>query len=261
MLNLKIVAIFFTAGWLINSYTNFPINLVMNAILVITYVSLFIYGSFYIDSNFYVKTICSVKNEKKAIAITFDDGPVAEITPVILEILQESQVKATFFCVGKKILGNETLLRRIVNEGHLVGNHTFSHSLWFGFYSAKKLIHELTQTEELMVATTGQRVNFFRPPYGITNPLIGTAVDKLNYVVIGWSIRSLDTLLKNEQKILNRVTRHLKSGDIILFHDTHPRIITILREFLKYTSDHGFTVVGLNELLQMDNQLNLGSDA
>ncbi len=254
MLNLKIVAIFFIVGWLINSYIDFPISLIMNVILIITYLSLFIYGSFYIDSNFYIKTICSVNHENQAIAITFDDGPVTEITPLVLEILQEFQAKATFFCIGKNIFGNEMLLRRIISEGHLIGNHTFSHSPWFGFCSTRKLITELTRTEELILATTGHKVNFFRPPYGITSPLIRTAVDSLNYVVIGWSIRSLDTLPKNEQKILNQITQHLTSGDIILFHDTHPRIITILRKFLQYTSDHGFTVVRLDELLQMNHK-------
>ncbi|OQW95217.1 MAG: hypothetical protein BWK79_03225 [Beggiatoa sp. IS2] len=221
-----------------------------------TFLSLFVYGSFFIGSNFYVKTICSTKNAKKAIAITFDDGPIADVTPAVLAVLQEFQVKATFFCVGARILGNEILLKRIIDEGHLIGNHTFSHSHWFGFFSIKKLINELKQTEELILATTGQEVIFFRPPYGVTNPIVKNAVDNLNYLVIGWSVRSLDTLLKSEQKILDQITQNLKGGDIILFHDTHPRIITVLRNFLKYASDHGFTVVRLDELLQMNDNAN-----
>lgn len=253
MLNIKTTNfVFFPLFLILNIlYIFFSINLIFYLIWIVSYISILIYGSFFIGSNFYLKTICSKANNKKEIAITFDDGPVKEITPLVLEVLKEFQVKASFFCIGEKIAGNEDVLKSIDSQGHIIGNHTFSHSNWFDFYSSKKMIDELSKTEDIIYKIIGEKTKFFRPPFGVTNPALKKAVTNLNYSVIGWSVRSLDTLIKNEEKILSRLMKKLKSGDIILFHDTCPEIVIILQKFLKYALENGYKILSLDELIEI----------
>ena len=89
-------------------------------------------------SNFFIKIVCSAKTDKKEIAISFDDGPAANYTPEILQILKQENIKATFFCIGNRIAGNENILKQIKEEGHIIGNHSYSHHFWFDMYLIKK---------------------------------------------------------------------------------------------------------------------------
>lgn len=221
------------------------------------FLSFLVYGSFFVNSNFYIRTICSTDNSNREIAITFDDGPVREITPEVLKLLNVFGVKAAFFCIGEKIKSNKDILKRIDAEGHIVGNHTYSHSNYFDFYTSKRMKKELEDTEKIIYETIGKRVRFFRPPYGVTNPALKKAVQHLNYLVIGWSKRSLDTKSKNEKKILKRVTKKLSSGNIILFHDLNPAIINVLSEFIRYALSKDYKIVRLDQLLKTDAYENI----
>ncbi len=225
------------------------VNIIFFILLLVEYLLLLIYGSVFINSNFYIKTICSKTNNNNEIAITFDDGPVKEITPLILDVLKEFDVKAAFFCIGNNIINNKSILKQIDNEGHIIGNHSFSHSNYFDFFSSKKMTEELIKTEDIIFQTIGKKVTYFRPPYGVTNPALKKAVNKMNYTVIGWSLRSFDTKYKDPAKILSRVTKKLKSGDIILFHDINPEIINVLRNFIKYALSNNYKFVRLDKLI------------
>ena len=216
------------------------------------YISALIYGSFTIGSNFYFQVVCSSSSGKKEIAITFDDGPVKEVTPLVLELLKEHNLKAAFFCIGKNISENESILKRMDAEGHLICNHTFSHANMFDFYSGKKMVAELKRTEDSIKNATGKKTGYFRPPFGVTNPTLKRAVKTLNYIPIGWSLRSLDTVITDEKKILIRLKSKLKAGDIVLFHDIDPKVVSILGEFIEYATENGFKIVSLDELLGIE---------
>jgi peptidoglycan/xylan/chitin deacetylase (PgdA/CDA1 family) len=97
---------------------------------------------------FFLPVICAADTTRKEIAISFDDGPVQHFTPETLEILEEYGVKAAFFCIGQRIAGNENLLKRIHEDGHLVGNHSYSHHFWFDLFSADKMQQDLTSMDE-----------------------------------------------------------------------------------------------------------------
>lgn len=252
MLNIKTITISFVSLLMILNLLNFfiiSISFIFFVLLIAFYVLIFIYSSFYINSNIYIKTICSKPNNNREITITFDDGPVKEITPLILDVLKEFDIKAAFFCIGKRIVDNESILKQIDNEGHIIGNHSFSHSNYFDFFSSKKMTEELIKTEDIIFQTIGKKVTYFRPPYGVTNPALKKAVNKMNYTVIGWSLRSFDTKYKDPAKILSRVTKKLKSGDIILFHDINPEIINVLLSFIKYALSNNYKFVRLDKLL------------
>jgi peptidoglycan/xylan/chitin deacetylase (PgdA/CDA1 family) len=208
------------------------------------------WGSFDINSNFYVDTVGHFSTDNKKVVITFDDGPDPEITPEILDVLAEFKAKAAFFCIGKKIADGENIIRRIHDEGHEIGLHSFSHSFVYDFYPTAFVIQDLKRNRLAVKNLIGYIPSFFRPPYGVTNPAIGKAIRKENYKVIGWSIRSLDTVIKNEDKILKRMIRHTKPGSIILLHDHLKSTPGILYRYLTFLKEQDYQVLKLSEALQ-----------
>jgi peptidoglycan/xylan/chitin deacetylase (PgdA/CDA1 family) len=229
----------------------FDIRLWWFLIPVISYKALIIYGSATIKSNFYIKTICNSSTDEKKIAITFDDGPNSEHTKNALDVLVEYNAPATFFVIGKNIQGKEDLIKQIDAAGHTIGNHTFSHSFLIDFKSKNGFIYELDATSDIVYAIIKKRMKLFRPPYGVTTPNLASASKALNYDIIGWNIRSLDTTSDSEEKITTRVISQIKPGAIILFHDTSEKTIKVLKQTLNFAAENGFKIVGIEELLKI----------
>jgi len=216
---------------------------------LLVFVLFVIYGSANIQSNFYTKAFCSANITEKKIAITFDDGPDKECTQKALSILEEYNAKATFFLIGKKIEGNESIVKQIDAAGHTIGNHTFSHSFFIDFKNANGFAEELNQTSDLVFKLTGKRMKLFRPPYGVTTPNLAKAAKALKYHIIGWNVRSLDTTNDREEKIVSRVTQQLKPGAVVLFHDTSEKTIGVLKQTLEFAKQNGFKIVSMQSLL------------
>jgi len=210
-----------------------------------------IYGSFSVCSNLYIKTFCKGETSEKKVAITFDDGPHAEITPVILDLLDKYNAKATFFCKGESIELNKELLKDIINRGHAIGNHTYSHSYGRNMFSAKKLSDDINKNQELIFSITGKKAKLFRPPFGVTNPPIAKALKNFNFHIIGWSLRSFDTIHEPE-KVIKKVTTNVKAGDIILLHDNRFNTINVLKSILEYLHSNNFGMVRVDELLKIE---------
>jgi len=249
MLNIKRITFFsFISLWFLYNLTSLPWQFFLAAFVV--YIVFLVYGSSQICSNFYLPVQCSAKTNTKQIAITFDDGPDNKITPFVLQTLREFKASATFFCIGKKIEQNPELLIQISNEGHLIGNHSYSHAYMFGFFRWKRMLYELYNNEELIKSITQKRVKLFRPPYGVTNPNLKQAVNKMLYITIGWNLRSLDTV-KSKKHVIARVKRKLKSGSIILFHDNRKSVVEILRETLIFAKENQYEIVSLDKLLNI----------
>ncbi|MFV8345698.1 polysaccharide deacetylase family protein [Flavobacterium sp. ZB4P13] len=209
-------------------------------------------GSSFISSNYHVKAYCNNHLEKEnKIALTFDDGP-HEMTLLVLDLLKRYDAKATFFCIGKNIEKHPEILQRIVAEGHLVGNHSFSHSHFFDFYRKNKVKEELQKTNALIEKISGKKTQLFRPPYGVTNPSIRRALEITKHKVIGWNIRSLDGVIKNEKKIFDRIIKRVKPGGIVLLHDTSLHTVNVLEQFLQFLQKNNYTVVSLEQLLNIE---------
>ena len=202
-------------------------------------------------SGFHHPVICHGKTDKKTVSITFDDGPDPVKTPVILDILKKNGIRATFFCIGKNIPGQEQLLQRIVDEGHLAGNHSFSHSKWFDLFPSRRMKSELLETDRIIKQVTGRSPLFFRPPFGVVNPMVSNALKNMHWHVIGWNIRSLDTVLSDDLKILQRIRKRLKPGAIILLHDFTHFTENHLEELLLLIREEGFEVAPLDKLLKL----------
>ena len=134
-------------------------------------------------------------------------------------MLHEQKIPAAFFCIGKHVAANPALAAQIIREGHLLENHSYAHSHFTNFYSTARLQIELTETQTAIKKATGSSPKYFRPPVGLSNPNTFRAAKKLNLQVIGWTIRSLDTVITDPQKIIARITHRLQPDAIILLHD------------------------------------------
>ncbi|WPU98769.1 polysaccharide deacetylase family protein [Mucilaginibacter sp. cycad4] len=215
------------------------------------YLLILFYGCYYIGSNFFIPVMCSGKTNKKIIAITFDDGPNSEHTPQVLNILQKHHVPAAFFCIGNRIAGEEAVLKQIHEQGHIIGNHSFSHHFWFDLFSSAKMLDDMKLMDQAMKQATGLTPLLFRPPYGVINPNLKKAIIKGDYVPIGWSVRSMDTVIHDPQKLLNKVAGRLNPGAVFLFHDTSAATISALPPFIEQVKARGYQIMRLDKMLNL----------
>lgn len=251
MLNAVNTRIFFLAILLLTIFFDwkydFPFWVYL--LLLLAYLAILVYGSYFIQSDFFIRSLWKGSGDRKTIAITFDDGPMKEFTPKVLDILKEWNVPASFFVIGKNIQGNEEILKRADSEGHLIGNHSYSHTYWFSLNSSETILNDLKHCDEEIFRVTGKNPKFFRPPYGVINPMVKKAIQKGNYDSIGWSIRTYDTNAKTREGLLKKSLKYLSNGDVILFHDWGQHTIGILSDFIKEVRSRGFEIVRADELL------------
>lgn len=209
------------------------------------------WASFNIQSNYFIETHYSNKKiNKNIVALTFDDGPT-EITPEILNLLEKHHQKATFFCIGKQIEKYPETVKNIVGQGHVIANHTFTHTNEMGFLSRKEVFSEIASTQKIIEEISGNSPNLFRPPFGVTNPNIAWACKENRVEVIGWNIRSLDTVIESEDKILDRILNRLEKGSIILLHDTSAKTLNVLERLLIIMEQKQIQSVTVDELLNI----------
>lgn len=202
-----------------------------------------------IQWNFFVKAIHSGNHSTQKIALTFDDGPHPNFTPKVLDILKKHNVKASFFLIGKNIKQYPHLAERIVDEGHTIGNHSFTHSQTIDFNSKNAWLKELNETDLEIVKIISKKPKFFRPPYGVTTPHLAGALKKSGKTTIGWSQRTFDTMSINPLKINEKILKNLKSGDIILLHDSHENIVPMLEQLLPEIERKNLSFATVNELI------------
>ncbi|MCQ2226893.1 MAG: polysaccharide deacetylase family protein [Bacteroidales bacterium] len=175
-----------------------------------------VYAATHIQKGFYVNA--QSVSDCNGILLTFDDGPDPENTPKVLDILSKYNVKALFFIIAKNAEQHPEIIRRILNEGHAIGSHTYSHNPFMAFKTSDSYFKELKRADEVF-KSLNISTKLFRPPLGITNAMIRKAIDKMNYHVVAWSIRSFDTRKTPRQEVLNRICSQLQPNSIILMHD------------------------------------------
>jgi len=240
-----IIVVVILIGWYFNLtslYYLIPVTVV--------YIIINIVGSARIQLNYFFPSYCNASTTKKEIAITFDDGPHPEVTSKLIGLLDSHNVNATFFCVGKNVSAYPQIVAEMVNKGHLVGNHSYGHFRFFDLLSSRNMKKEILETNLVLNSITGKSPLLFRPPYGVTNPMLRKAINKTNMVSVGWSLRSLDTV-KNPKDVIAKLVANTKPGDIVLFHDKNPNIITIIEEYLGWLKKNDFKIVSLTNLLNI----------
>lgn len=194
------------------------------------------------------------------VSITFDDGPSPQYTPKILDILKEKKVKATFFLTGKHVEKYPDVARRILAEGHEIGNHTYSHKEMFAL-TKKVADREIGKAEQAIIDILGVRPTLFRPPRGIYSNTIRALLVKKGYDIVLWTISSVDWRNIPSSRITARIQRFVHNGAIILFHDSGALIkreggkrvntVKALPEVIDMLKNNNYKIVTVGTLIEL----------
>ena len=183
--------------------------------------------------------------EAPKIALTFDDGPSAAWTPALLDGLKERGVKATFFLIGENADKNPEIVKRMAEEGHLIGNHTYHH-VELTKVSENEARLELADTSAVIVRITGKEPEYMRPPFGAWQRKLEQEIQMLPVL---WTIDPLDWTTENQDEIVNKVVTEAEENDIILLHDCYKSWIEAGLRIVDILQEEGFMFVTVDELL------------
>lgn len=210
-------------------------------------------------SNNYGRVINHGPKEEKVIALTFDDGPHPTYTNQILDILKEYDVKATFFVLGKFAEAYPDIIIRQWQEGHEIGNHTYSH-VDAKRVSKKVLYNEYKKTQEIIENLINHQPRLFRPPYGSFDSQALDIMEMHDSIIVLWSAHqdSKDWSNPDVEEIVNTTLSNIKNGDIILFHDyvyyDESSTVEALKEIIPELKSRGYRFVTISELLNLNQQ-------
>jgi peptidoglycan/xylan/chitin deacetylase (PgdA/CDA1 family) len=216
------------------------------------YVALFAMGMSCIRLQFFCPAICRVERRPGRVALTFDDGPDPVATPALLDLLRREKVSATFFCIGKNVAAHPELAARIAAEGHLLGNHLYSHFWWTSFLRRRGLVDEMMRTQQAIAAAAGVTPRYVRPPVGLTNPHFAGALRETGLTMVGWDVRTFDSA-RSTQTVLKRIRRKARDGSIIVLHDggASPQILTeIVAAAIADLRSRGFLIERLDRMIE-----------
>lgn len=186
---------------------------------------------------------------KEVIALTFDDGPNPQFTPLFLHFLRVHNVKSTFFVIGHAVEQYPDLARQIIREGHEIGNHSFTHNN-FSRTKLQNVPDEIWRTQHVIYNATGIRPTLFRPPYGILSLGIMRACVYSDLTVVMWSLDTRDCEVESSDLIRATIGRHpISKGEIVLMHDDNKHMLEALPEFISEQRAQGHQFVTISELL------------
>ena len=232
-----------------------------------------------------MRAFCREKTDRKVVYLTFDDGPHPPETERVLDVLRERGAKATFFLIGSKVSGNEAVLRRMLEEGHTLGLHTYSHAGTFPLLSFDKMLADVNEGKRAVESVAGKKISLFRPPFGVTNPTIAKVIRTLGLQTVGWDVRSFDTMFCKSSEhsckssehsckqsgysckqsehsckqsghdwyvpVVERIMKQVRPGSVILLHDRlvgASELLALLLDSLA-ASGYDFTCVLPNTLI------------
>ena len=203
-------------------------------------------------------TVFHIPTSQKKVVLTFDDGPSPIWTPKILDELKKENVKATFFMIGHHVVKYPQIARRVVAEGHTIGNHGYAHSVML-YYTEAEIEEEIKYTEHVIREITGYTTKFFRPPKSWLRKSIKEKINRLGYDIILWSLNSKDWVRFNHKRIVGFITGRIKNGDILLFHDSgnvfsqeggdRNQTVKSMSLLIRKLREKGFEIVPLQELM------------
>jgi len=195
--------------------------------------------------------------ERRQFALTLDDGPDPQVTPRVLDLLERHRVRATFFCIAARAQAAPALLREIVARGHDVQNHSHSHRHHFALLGPRALAREVERAQQVLAELGGVRPHCFRAPAGLRNPFLDLVLHRQGLNLVSWTRRGFDTASRDPQRVLQRLTRGLAGGDIVLLHDGHaqrdahgqPVVLDVLPRLLARAAELGLQATTLREAI------------
>lgn len=194
-------------------------------------------GVLFMKFNYFLHSVNRIKND--FVLLTFDDGPDPEKTQIVLKILAKHNIKAVFFMVGNRAEQHPELVKRVVEEGHIIGNHSYAHNNFMSLFSKKKLKADIEKSQTVLEDLSGRKIPFFRPPIGYTNPTYAKVLKEMNLTNIGWTLRSYDSVYKEPDKLIERLMSKIALGNIVLLHDNLQVTVDSLDHFIAQASANG----------------------
>jgi len=196
-------------------------------------------------------TFSLVHTDGPYIAMTFDDGPSATLTPKLLDLLAAQHIKVTFFVIGENVAEHPEIVARAAREGHEIGNHSWSHPN-FAKMSQESVRSQLQRTDDAIKNATGKRPTLMRPPYGsLTDREKHWIHDEFGYQIILWDVDPYDWKRPGPTVVRNRILKETRPGSIVLSHDIHPGTIEAMPSTLEALEAKGFKLVTVSELIGM----------
>lgn len=198
-------------------------------------------------------------SEDNRVALTFDDGPDRRFTPQVLDVLKKHNVKATFFLMGSRVKELPEITKRIHDEGHSIGNHTYWHPKLFTEGLAR-MRWELTETDEVLERTVGFRPKLFRAPYGGLNEALVEGLRDMDLSVVGWDVDSLDWMQLSSEEVEKNVLSNVHPGSIILMHSGGhwsqdlSGMVEALDQIIPKLHQDGIQFVTVSELLDIQDK-------
>jgi len=208
--------------------------------------------------------VAIVQNHIKHVALTFDDGPYGTSTQEILAILEQKKVPATFFLIGKNIEQYPQQVSEEVNNGFVVGNHSYSHSRFLSTMASSDLMEDIQKAQTLIEKNSGIIPHLFRPPYGSTSVSMVNEIKNEGYVIVRWTVDPEDWDNSNSSSsIVDSILRNVKENSIILLHDGHENTFTYDREntisalptIIDDLRDEGYTFVTVDTILHTNSYI------
>lgn len=167
-----------------------------------------------------VRTIPTSPN-RKSIYLTFDDGPEEPLTEQLLDLLEKHKVNVTFFVVGNKAVKRASIIKRMIELGHSIGDHSLDHRYKYFFSAQDKMKSWITESQNLLTRLTGEKPVGFRSPAGVRTPILLETLNQLNIPHVLWKIRYYDAVFGLKPQTVAKSVKNIRSGDIVLLHDSH----------------------------------------
>ena len=183
------------------------------------------------------------KKKKKLIALTFDDGPSPQTTAALLDGLKERGAHATFFLIGEQIAGNEAIVRRMKDEGHQIGNHSFTHARLDAADAAA--LGEIQKTDDALRDVLGDGSYWIRPPWGFASEALKSAV---TVPLIFWTLDTMDWSVRSKELVAHHIIENVRTGDIVLLHDLYDTSADAALQVIDVLGAQGYEFVTLEEL-------------
>ena len=233
-------------------------NSILAAVIGLLYIFLCIAASFFPQSGFYLPVISRGNNGKNQVALTFDDGPSGPITIQIFDLLDKYSVKATFFVSGINSLKHPEIIKKMIDRGHSIGNHSFNHNPFLMLGSYHYLYQEIFRTQEVL-KKMGVNALAFRPPVGIISPKLPAVLDRLGLFCVTFNCRAFDAGNRRIKNLASRILKKVKADDIILLHDVPPPrekdsavLLPEIEKILQGLMIKGLKIVPLSALIDRD---------
>ena len=226
-------------------------------LLPLLFISLSIYLFF--NPKFSIYSRSHLNTNSKVIALTFDDGPNIDTTLIVLKILKENRIKATFFVVGKNVRSNPVILEIILKDGHLIANHSDNHS-YMMFGRSKNILKDVENCSKSIKVVTGKQPHFYRPAFGLRSPWGANAVKKAGYFIVTWNNMTYDYWGLSPKKLKDVIIKKARPGGIIVLHDGHEgfsksgltNMTDSLSEIIKVLKSDGYSFVTLSDLFNTE---------